>query len=370
MNAPDVAVVGGGIIGLSIAWRAATGHGLDVAVIDDAPGQGATGVAAGMLAPVTEVHFGEEPLLALNVESAHRWPSFAAELQAASGVGVGYRDDGTLSVAFDDDDLRALDQLCRFQAGLGLPVERLDRRQCRQREPLLSPRARGGVLAAGDHQVDPRRVAAALIEACHRAGVGFVADRATALEGAGRVCLARGDEVDAGTVVVAAGSWSGLLPGATVPVRPVKGQLLRLRFDPAGPPLTATVRGLVAGRAVYLVPRCDGELVIGATVEEQGFTTSVTAGAVRELLQAASDLVPAVGELELVEMSAGLRPATPDNGPLIGTLPGNDRVVVATGHYRNGVLLAPVTADAVAGLLGGAPLPAVAAAFSVSRFAS
>ena len=352
----DVAVVGGGAIGLASAWRAAQ-RGLSVTVLDPAPGSGASHAAAGMLCPVTEVHYGEEPLLALTMESARRWPAFATEVTEASGIDVGYRPDGTLLVAFDDDDLRALDTLLHFQRSLGLDVERLRSRECRTLEPQLSPRVRGGVLVSGDHQVDNRRLVTALMEACRRVGVQFDARSVDAL-----------DDVPADRVVLAAGCWSASLDA--VPVRPVKGQILRLRFDPTDAPLTRNVRGFAEGRSVYLVPRGDGELVVGATMEELGYDTTVTVGAVHDLLRAATDLVPGVSELELVEVRAGLRPGTPDNAPIIGVSSRDERVVHATGHYRNGILLTPVTADSVASMLAGGGVPAVVAPFGDERFAT
>jgi glycine oxidase len=371
---PDVVIIGGGVIGLAIAWRAAQA-GLAVTVADDDPAGGASHVAAGMLCPVTEAHYGEEPLLALNLASARRWPAFAAELEEATGHGVGYRTEGTLAVAFDDDDLRALDELHRYHVELGLGGERLRARECRSLEPLLGPRLRGGILVAADHQVDTRAVTAALLTATREAEVVLRRERVAELCVAGGratgVRLTGGDVVTAGTTVLAAGCWSAGLPGlpasAAPPVRPVKGQILRLR-GPADPPLlTHNVRGLRQGRSVYLAPRADGRIVVGASVEEKGFDTTVTAGAIRELLEDAGELVPALAELELVEAMARLRPGTPDNAPLIGegALPG---LVVATGHYRNGILLAPVTADAVAGLLTTGVLPEVAAPFSPLRF--
>ena len=353
----EVAIVGGGVIGLACAWRAA-GNGASVTVFDPAPGSGASYAAAGMLCPVTEVHYGEEPLLALTMESARRWPSFAAELVEASGIDVGHRTEGTLLVAFDDDDLRNLDELLRFQRSLGLDVERLRSRECRALEPRLSPRVRGGVFVAGDHQVDNRRLVAALLEACRRRDVRFEQRS---------VETVRDDALtDAPHVVLAAGCWSAALDD--VPVRPVKGQILRLRFDPADPPLTRNVRGFAEGRSVYLVPRADGELVVGATMEELGFDTTVTAGAVHDLLRAATDLVPGVSELELFEAHAGLRPGTPDNAPIIGVSPRDERVLYATGHHRNGILLTPVTADSIGSMLAGGGVPAVVAPFGVERF--
>jgi len=376
---PDAVVVGGGVIGLGIAWRAALA-GMAVTVVDEAPGRGASWAAAGMLAPVTEVHYGERPLLSLNLAAAARWPAFAAEVEEASGLPVGYRPGGTLAVARDADDNAALEDLYQFQLRCGLEVERLRSRECRQLEPGLAPSIRGGILAAGDHQVDNRALVEALLVACQRAGVRMVrgrvaelaveADRVTGvlLAGGGPVpSRADGETLAAGVVVLAAGCWSGGLRGlaaeALPPVRPVKGQLLYLR-GPADQPLCSrNVRGL----EVYVVPRTDGRVVVGATIEEQGFDTTVTAGAVADLLRAALELLPDVAELELAETVVGLRPGSPDNAPMLG-LAGPDGLVVATGHYRNGILLTPVTADAIAELLATGRAPEMLAPFAPGRF--
>jgi glycine oxidase len=371
-GAADVVVVGGGVIGLGIAWRAAQA-GITVTVVDQAPGRGASWAAAGMLAPVTEVHYGEQPLLRLNLDAAASWPAFAAELEAASGRGIGYRRCGTLTVARDADDNAALDDLYRFQLRCGLQVERLRSRDCRRLEPGLAPGVRGGVLAAGDHQVDNRALVQALLTACRRAGVALLAGRATELLVDGErvvgVRLAGGERLAGGTVVLAAGCWSGglrgLAPGLLPGVRPVKGQLLHLRGPASEPLCQRNLRGL----EVYVVPRADGRVVVGATVEEQGFDTRVTAGAVHDLLRAALELLPDVAELELVETVAGLRPGSPDNAPLLGPA-GQDGLVVATGHYRNGILLTPVTAASMAELLATGKAPEVIAPFSPGRFAA
>jgi glycine oxidase len=361
----NVVVVGGGVIGLSIAWRAST-RGMGVTVVDPAPGSGASAVAAGMLAPVTEVHYGEEALLELNLEASRRYPSFVAELEQQTGADTGYRRCGTVTVARDADDLAAIDELVTYQRGLGLDVERLRSRELRRLEPGLTPTVRGGAIVPGDHQVEPRRLVAALLAACRHEGVRLVAGRAEAVE-AGVVVLEGGGEEAGDIVVLAAGCWSGEVAGgagpAAVPVRPVKGQILRLRSTAGALPVGRNVRGLDA----YLVPRADGELVVGATVEEQGFDTEVTGGAVHDLLRAALELVPDVAELALVEASAGLRPGTPDNAPVVGPTAG-DRLVAATGHYRNGILLAPVTADAVVELLETGEVPPGLAPFSPRRF--
>jgi glycine oxidase len=366
-----VAVVGGGAIGLAVAWRSARA-GLAVTVVDAAPGRGASWAAAGMLAPVTEAHYGEEALLGLNLAALARWPSFAAELAEAAGVDPGYRETGTLTVARDADDNAALDDLYAYQRELGLEVERLRGRECRALEPALAPRVRGGILVPGDHQVDNRALVRALLAAAERAGVRLERARAAGLEVAGeRVCGVRtaGERfVPADTVVLAAGAASGdldgLPPALRPPVRPVKGQLVHLRALPGAALPARVIRGL----DVYLVPRGDGRLVVGATVEERGADVTVTAGAVLDLLRAAEELLPGVRECALVETVAGLRPGSPDNAPLIG--PGGlDGLVVAAGHYRNGILLAPVTADAVAALLTGGAPPADLEPFSPRRFA-
>ncbi|MET8398454.1 glycine oxidase ThiO [Streptomyces sp900116325] len=372
----DVLVIGGGIIGLVTAWRAAQ-RGLRTAVVDPDPGGGAARVAAGMLAAVTELHYGEQMLLGLNVASAARYPAFAAELEAASGQDIGFRACGTLAVALDSDDRAHLRELHALQHRSGLQSEWLTGRECRRLEPMLAPGVRGGLRVDGDHQVDPRRLAAALLTACERAGVTFHRDRAERLvvvrDRAAGAVLTAGPELAADQIVLAAGSLSGRLAGLPAevvpPVRPVKGQVLRLTVPAAHAPfLTRTVRAVVRGSHVYLVPRANGELVVGATSEEMGWDTTVTAGGVYELLRDAHELVPGITELPLTETRAGLRPASPDNAPLLGptALPG---LHLATGHHRNGVLLTPVTGDAMAELLTTGELPAVARPFAPGRFA-
>ncbi|MFF7200910.1 glycine oxidase ThiO [Streptomyces sp. NPDC008141] len=376
-RASDVLVVGGGIIGLVTAWRAAQ-RGLAVTVADPEPGGGAAQVAAGMLAAVTELHYGEQTLLALNVASAQRYPAFVAELEEASGQGVGYRACGTLAVALDADDRAHLRELHALQRRSGLASEWLTGRECRRLEPMLAPGVRGGLRVDGDHQVDPRRLASALVTACERAGVVFRHGWAERLsvtgDRAAGVVLADGEELTADQVVLAGGSLSGRLNGVPAdvlpPVRPVKGQVLRLTVPPAYAPfLSRTVRAVVRGSDVYLVPRESGELVVGATSEELGWDTTVTAGGVYELLRDAHELVPGITELPLTETRAGLRPASPDNAPLLGptALPG---LHLATGHHRNGVLLTPVTGDVMATVLVSGSLPDEARPFTPRRFSA
>ena len=343
----DVAVVGGGIIGAAIAWRLAT-HGATVTIVDPAPGTGATRTAAGMLAPVTELHYGEERLLRLNLASAKRYPSFVAEL----GADVDYRTTGTVVAAWDAADLAALRDLAELHHSLGLNSSMLTARELRELEPSLAPGLPGGLFAGDDHAVNPRRLHDALL-------TGTTIERQAAVSvREGAVTLADGTVIQCGTVVVAAGARAGQIDGVPAAgLRPVKGQTLRLR---AGRPvLDHVLRGSVRGAPVYLVPRAGGELVVGASSEEAGYDERPRAGAVHDLLRDAQLFLPAVLEMELLEVSTGLRPGTPSNAPVIG--PAGPGLVVALGHYRNGVLLAPVTADAVAELIvHGRVLPEVA----------
>ncbi|MFG1915699.1 glycine oxidase ThiO [Micromonospora sp. NPDC048898] len=351
---PDVAVIGAGPIGLAIAWRCAA-RGLRVVVHDPAPGSGASAVAAGMLAPVAEAYFGERQLTELLLASAARWPTFAAELADATGVDIGYRTEGTLLVGLTRDDLAEARRLWAYQQGLGLPVTPLLPSELRDLEPALAPRVRGGALAPTDHQVDPRLLVPALRTAAQRAGAVLVSQAVTRLS-----------DVDASVTVVAAGCGAAALTG--LPVRPVKGQILRLRApDGVAPGFRHVIRGYADGEPVYLVPRPNGEVVLGATVEERSDTT-VTAGAVQRLLRAGVDLVPELAEYDLVEAVAGLRPGTPDNAPILGPLPGRPDVLVATGHHRHGIVLTPVTADLITELVrAGEPDPLLAP-FRPDRF--
>ena len=365
---PDVVVVGGGVIGLAAAWRLSS-YGVATSVVDPDPARGASWAAAGMLAPVTEVHPGEEALLRLNLASAALYPGFVSDLHAATGIDVAYRRSGTLIVARDADDNAALDDVYRLQTALGLDVERLNGREARRHEPALSPRTRGGILVPGDHQVDNRALVTALLAACEASGVSFrrkTVRRVDPDDDVVLVGLEDGEVLQAANVVLAAGAATGQIAGLEgselPPVRPVKGQLLQLKAPE--PLLEGNVRGLDA----YLVGRADGRLVVGATVEEQGFDRRITAGAVHDLLRAAYELVPGIVELELVETAAGSRPATPDNAPIIGrtAAPG---VLVATGHYRNGVLLAPITAQAIVDLVTESEVEDLVASFDPDRFA-
>ena len=367
----DVAVVGGGPIGLASAWRAAQ-RGLRVTVLD-AGEPGAWLVAAGMLAPVAEADHAEQELLGLGLRAAAGFAAFCAELAEASGRDPGHRPTGTLVVARDRDDAEELERRLAVRTGLGLEATRLLPTRARRAEPALAPTVRLALELPGDHSVDPRRLVAALAEAVERAG-GTVRPhapvRGLAVDGdrVRGVVLRDGTEIAAGTVLVAAGAASGRLegfpPGAAVPVRPVKGQVLRLR-DPRGPGL---IERTIRTPDAYLVPREDGRYVLGATMEERGWDTVPTAGGVFELLRDIGEVVPGVYELEIEELLAGLRPATPDNLPAIGR-GALDGLVWATGHHRNGILLSGLTGELAAAVLCGEPLPDWAAAADPARFA-
>jgi glycine oxidase len=348
-RAEHVAVVGGGVIGLSIAWNLAA-SGRRVRLVDAEPASGSSWVAGGMLAPIAEAWPGEESLLRLGSRSLEQWPDFADRLARESGAASGLRREGTLVVGVDSADRTELDTLADYLASQGRTVTRHSARELRRLEPALGPAVRGGLDVPGDLAVDNRVALAALRGAAEAAGVEFVSGRARAVA-AGRVEL---DEsvVECDVAVITAGAHSGdLHSGLRGRIRPVKGEILRLRHRRGAlPPPARTVRGPVHGRPVYVVPRDDG-VVVGATQYEVGFDTEVTVGGVRDLICDAEQLIPALAEYALVETAAGLRPGTDDNLPLIGWLePG---VLAATGHHRNGFLLAPVTAEAVLDLVDG-----------------
>jgi glycine oxidase len=359
----DAVIVGGGVIGTAIAWRAASA-GLAVTLVDpDSDADKASVVAAGMLGPVSESVFGEQDLLNLNLLAIGRFPGFNQELEEAAGLITGLRTEGTLAVAYDSDDLAALRRLTEFRHSIGLKAEALDARQCRALEPFLAPATRGGVLATGDLSVDNRRYLTALRAAAAKAGVTHLTGTVTEVtaepgRASVRARLENGpgvSELAARDVVVAAGfattRISGVPAAIRQAIRPVKGQLLRLRHPGHMPPVaTRTIRATVQGRDIYLVPRADGEVVVGATQEERD-DRDVTVGAVHDLLRDAVTALPAISELVLAEINVGLRPGSKDNGPVVGRV--DEGLIVAAGHFRNGILLSAATADAVAAILAG-----------------
>ncbi len=386
----DVAVIGGGIVGLGIAWEAQR-SGRSVTVIDPSPATGATFAAAGMLAPVSELHYQEEQLLALTLASAALWPEFVAPLAAAGYADTGFRTTATLVLGADAADRQALADLRQVQLSHGLAVDPLTIRAARAEEPLLGPQLACAYRIAQDHQVDPRGLATAIRvqlnvvaaaagrlreeqTSIRRMATGLVhrdpADPASRVTG---VLLEDGRTIRAGEVIVANGlgapALTGLPVGLRLPLRPVYGDILRLRVpDHLRPLLTCTVRGLVRGVPVYIVPRNDGTVVIGATQREEdtggaaGGTAGTTAGGVSAggvyaLLRDAQTLVPAVTELELLETTARARPGTPDNAPLLGRVAGRhgdvEGLIIATGFFRHGVLLTPIAAEICRQLMNG-----------------
>ncbi|MBV8120193.1 MAG: glycine oxidase ThiO [Alphaproteobacteria bacterium] len=365
-------MIGAGVIGLSIAWRLAQ-QGCAVTVYDrGTAGRGASWAAAGMLAAAVETEPGEEGLLELTLESQRLWPGFARELEAVSGIALGYRTEGTIAVALTHDDAEQLRHNFEFQRRFGLDLEWLSGAAARQREPHLRPGIPAAVLSPRDHQVENRALAAALAVAAQRAGAALyegcaVYEVEIAGGGVSGVVTAAGRR-EADVVVLAAGAWSreiGGLPADCVPpVRPIKGQMLALRMDPAAPLLRHVVWLPNGG---YLVPRRDGRLIVGGTVEERGFDDSLTAGGLLALLDGAWRAVPTIEDLPVAETWVGFRPGSRDDAPMLG--PGGiDGLVVATGHHRNGILLTPVTAQTISRYVLTGRLPDGLHPFSPARF--
>lgn len=380
IGAVDVAVVGAGLIGLSTAWELRR-RGRSVAVIDPDPGVGASRAAAGMLAPVSEVQYQQESLYPLMGASAAEYPGFAAAVEQAAGDSVGYRATETLVCGIDPADRQALADLSRLQQRHGMAVEQLALREARSLEPALSPRLSSVFRIPTDHQIDPRRLVTGLLAAlveCDETGVPLsgavdggparlLHEQARALRRDGRgtvtgVVLADGREVVAAETILALGIGTNALDGlpetCRLPLRPVHGDILRTRLPPGtGHLIERTVRGLVHGLPVYLVPRTDGTVVIGATSREDDLAGASTGGVFR-LLRDAQALVPGVADLELTEVMARARPGTPDDAPYLGRIraPDGDPVpglVVSTGYFRHGVLLAPLAARLTAQLVTG-----------------
>ncbi len=367
---PDAIVVGAGLIGLATAWEL-SGLGLGVTVIErERPGCGATAVAAGMLAPIGELDFGEPELLAMNLRSRELYPDFIASVESETGMDTGYRHTGALHVALDRDEAGELRRIMELQQSHGLESKWLGPMAARDLEPGVSPSLAGAILVEEDAVVDPRAMVAALKRGLAERGVRILTSDVTSLElgPAGSVSGVRtGSEGFTSPLVIAApGAEAGVaqwLPEEVrPPVRPVKGQVVELKGE-TNPPACERILG---SERVYIAPRPDGRLILGATVEEMGFDRRVTGGGVHELLREAYRLLPDVAEMEFLGAVAGLRPGTPDNLPVIGRTSING-LILATGHYRNGILLAPVTARSVASLVQGEQAEVIAPA-SPARF--
>jgi glycine oxidase len=370
-NRPRIVIIGAGVIGLGIGWRLA---GRAAVTIFDRgkAGAGASHAAAGMLAACCEAEPGEEALIALGRESQARWPAFAEELQRVSGIDVELRREGTLVLALTADDQAEIAHRLEFQRRLGLPLEWLSAAATRAREPRLAGKIAGALFSPQDHQVDNRKLAQALRIAAEAAGAKIHEQKPVkeiVVQGgrAKGVALEDGTIAAADIVVLAAGAWSrgigGLPPDRRPPVRPVKGQMLALRMDAAAPLLSH----VLWAPGAYLVPRRDGRLIVGATVEEKGFDDTITAGGMLTLLEAAWRAVPAVEDLPIEEIWVGHRPGSRDDAPILGPGP-LEGLFYATGHHRNGILLAPVTADAMARLVLDDVVEPAIRPFGLERF--
>ena len=371
-----VIIVGGGVIGLGIGWQLAK-VGCPVAIYErDIAGRAASWAAAGMLAPHAEVHFEERALLKLGAQSSRIYPEWVAELEADSQMSVGYRAEGTLIVGVDRDDARELEHHYESQQLLNLKVEWLTGAAAREMEPLLSPKITAAIWSKDDHQVDNRAMVDALTEAYRNAN-GILhentpVDKIEIVAGKAKGIWVKNNLEEADVIVLAAGCWSnhidGLPKAAQPPVRPVKGQMLALQME-EGIVLQKVIR---APRAkypadVYLVPKDDGRLVIGATSEEMGFDTRLTAGGLFELLRGTWEAVPGIYDLPVLETWTGLRPGSRDNAPILGET-GIENLIIATGHYRNGILLTPITAREIASLILTGETSETIAPFQLSRF--
>jgi glycine oxidase len=372
-TAPKVAIIGAGVMGLGIAWRLAA-QGATVEVFDRAKaGSGASHAAAGMLAACCEAEPGEDALVALGRDSQARWPAFAAELLKASGIDVELRTEGTLVVALTADDQARIHHHLAHQKRLGLPLEWISAAETRRREPHLAGKLAGALWSPEDHQVDNRKLAAGLRIAAEAAGATIhehkpVKEISITSGRADGVVLDDGVKVSADVVVLAAGAWSRGIAGVArehrPPVRPIKGQMLALKMDPAAP----LISHVIWAPGIYMVPRRDGRLILGATVEEKAFDMSLTAGGMLTLLEAAWRTVPAIEELAIDEMWVGHRPGSRDDAPILGPGPAHG-LVYATGHHRNGILLTPVTVDAIAKLVLEGTLDPAIRPFGIDRFA-
>jgi glycine oxidase len=364
----ELVIVGGGLAGLICAWRGAEA-GFDVVVCDSPDRPAAAEVAAGMIAPVGEASWGEAEALAAGLAAAASWPEFAELLGRRAGLPVPYRRCGSLHVALDRDEAAELRRRSELSARHQLPARELLGSECRRLEPGLAPEVTAGISAPEEAEVDPRALLAALRSAARAAGAKLIA---TEVAEVGRtVQLTDGSRIDAERIAICAGAWAGaerlLGPSQRLPVRPLRGEVVRLKAPAGGLPCER----IVVGERFYVVPRLSGEVVLGATSEERGFDLRVSAGGVHELLRECYRALPEIAELELVEVAAGLRPGSPDNAPIFGSLDARDggpAPIVAAGLHRHGILLAPLLASGFDALLAGEQLPAELGPFGAERF--
>ncbi|MET0400317.1 MAG: glycine oxidase ThiO [Longimicrobiaceae bacterium] len=364
----DVVVVGAGVVGLAVARHLAL-RGARVRVLERGePGAEASWAAAGWLAPLVEAD-GPGPFLELLLRGRAMYPAFAAAMREETGIDIGYADAGTLSLALTGADAEAMERRHAWQSAAGLPAERLTAEEARALEPGIAPEVRRALLFPGDHQVDNREMARALCAAARRAGAEVRAG--TAVErlawSGGRLAgveLAGGERVHADAVVLAAGCWAGRLPGLPrpLPVLPVHGQIAAVSVVPQ------RFRHCVDTPRCYLVPRADGRLIAGATVERGVWRKAVTPAGLCSVLAGAAEIAPWIGGLPLAASWSGLRPGTPDDLPVLGPDPDVPELFYATGHFRNGILLAPLTGEVVGEMVLGGNPGADLRPFGIARF--
>ncbi len=366
-----VGIIGAGIIGLSIGWYLSK-EGIDVTIFEkNEAGKGATWASAGMLAARSEIEPGEEYLLQLLIDSKNLWPSFAEELIQESKIDIGYRKEGTILIALDYDDASKLKSHYNYLKKIGIDVEILSSEKILEIEPFLNPNLIMGLYSKEDHQVDNRLVTLALKEAFIKSG-GILKERTEVkkvvitndeIEG----IIAKDEFYKFDFVILSAGAWSPLIEGipkhVIPPVRPVKGQALSIQMDPSNP----IIKHVIWGPEAYLVPKNDGRLVVGATVEEVGFDNNITVSAVYSLLKACWEMVPSISEFPIKEIWSGFRPGSRDDAPILGPTRIKG-LIMATGHHRNGILLAPITAKGITEFIVKGVLPSYIKRFTLDRF--
>jgi glycine oxidase len=371
----DVIVIGAGVIGCAVAREVGRRGGVVTVIERDSPGRRATWAAAGMLSPLGEAG-GGGPFLELADESLQRYASFAGSLREESGIDVEYRTSGKLHVSLGSTD-EELQALAADPVASRFGVQLLDGDAARRLEPELSGMVSAALLVGRDHRVNNRLLAQALLASATAAGAQFrtanpVASLTTRHGAVTGVRLGSGEQIEADHVVLAAGAWSSQIEGLprTLPITPVKGQMFSIDARARGPgrPGTPALQRVIHAPSCYIIPRDDGRLLVGATVEDVGFIKGPTVRGISGLMAAAAELLPMVADLPLVETWAGFRPGTPDALPILGTDPELRGLIYATGHFRNGILLAPVTAACVAALVAGEAPPVPMEAFSVQRF--
>ena len=376
MKNKEIIIIGGGVIGLGIGWQL-TKSGVSVTIYDSGEaGRAASWAAAGMLAPLAEAHTEEPELLKLGCESLVLYPQWVSELESDAEMSVGFRDEGTHIVGLESDDTHQLKHLYQAQQQLGLSVNWLSGGEVREIESALSPRVSAAIQCESDYQVDNRLMVTALKSAYLRNG-GVLHENNPIEKIHVENCQVQGIETREGfhrgdMVILSAGCWSSQIDGIPdsirPPVRPVKGQMMALQMED-GISINSVIRTVRARYPtdVYLVPRTDGRLIIGATSEEMGYDTRLTVGGMFELLRGAWEVVPGVYELPILESWAGLRPGSRDNAPILGKTP-IENLIYATGHYRNGILLSPITAYEISRLVLSDETSDVIKPFQLDRF--